>query len=312
MAGQSFGGWNTLAFGTLNHPGVKGLVNFAGGMKPSDCRRPETSMAAAAGTYGARTNLRSIWFYGDNDKIFSPSTWRAMYDRYTAAGGKAELVAYGNFKQDSHNMLGSPEGLAIWVPRVDAFLDKVGLPSKPVYPEYLPAAFPPPTHYAGIDDINAIPYVKDQGRQLYQEFLTKPMPRVFVVGPSGVACIASGGYDPLRRALGVCRKQSRSCEPYAVNDYVVWVHPTPAPPPTHFASLEDRTAVPYINDEGRRNYQKFLTVRKPRAFVIAPDGAWSLSSRGDDPLVRAMETCSKTHQGCRFYAIDDDVVWTEE
>ena len=167
VAGQSFGGWNTLAFGTLNHPGVKGLVNFAGGMKPSDCRRPETSMAAAAGTYGARTNLRSIWFYGDNDKIFSPSTWRAMYDRYTAAGGKAELVAYGNFKQDSHNMLGSPEGLAIWVPRVDAFLDKVGLPSKPVYPEYLPAAFPPPTHYAGIDDINAIPYVKDLGRQLY-------------------------------------------------------------------------------------------------------------------------------------------------
>ncbi len=37
VAGQSFGGWNTLAVGTMDVPGVRGLVSFAGGMNESDC-----------------------------------------------------------------------------------------------------------------------------------------------------------------------------------------------------------------------------------------------------------------------------------
>src|SRR5207253_2824853 len=33
VAGQSYGGLATMAFGTRNFPGVKGLINFAGGLK---------------------------------------------------------------------------------------------------------------------------------------------------------------------------------------------------------------------------------------------------------------------------------------
>ena len=157
VAGQSFGGWNTLALGTLKHPWVKGLINFSGGMLVPTCSNPEYSLVAAAAQFGSRTTVPSLWFYGENDKLFPVSLWRAMFERYTAEWGPAELVDYGNFKDDSHMMLGYPEGLAIWMPKVDAFLAKVGLPHTSVYPEYLPISFPQPSNYAAIDDVNAVP-----------------------------------------------------------------------------------------------------------------------------------------------------------
>ena len=311
VAGQSFGGWNTLALGALQHPRVKGLIVFAGGLKPSDCPLPESSLARGAARFGARTRIPSLWFYGDNDKVFSPPAWHAMYDGYRAAGGRAELVAYGKFMQDSHNLLGFPEGLAIWVPRVDAFLARLGLPATLLHPEYLPAPFPAATGYAAIDDVYAVPWLSDRGRELYRRFLTEPKPRAFVLSPGGAASSSSGGFDPLGHALNSCRKQSKNCRPYAVDDQVVWVRPTPAPAATRFAGVADPSAVPYLNEKGRQGYRKFLSLKKPRAFAISPDGGWGASSRGGDPLVAALRACGKAHAGCRLYAVDEEVVWPE-
>lgn len=309
VAGQSFGGWNTLAFGTLNHPKVKGLINFAGGANISNCGDTPAALARAAEHYGAQTTIPSLWFYGDNDAKFAPFVWHDMFDRYTAAGGRAELVAYGRFMTDSHNLLGFPEGLRIWGPKADAFLIKVGLPSKITHPEYLPVDFPPSTNFAAIDDVDAVPYLTDEGRKTYRKFLSDPMPKVFVFSPKGLSASFNGGFDPLGRAMSVCKKHSQKCQVYAVDDYVTWVRPTPAPIPTNFASIEDFSAIPYLNDAGRQSYRKYLTFRKPKAFVIAPDGTWTASSLGEDPLSAAMEACEKGHQGCRLYAVDDQVVW---
>lgn len=231
VSGQSFGGWNTLAFGTLGHAGVKGLVNFAGGLRASACpaRDQDFSLIIAADRFGAQTRVRSIWFYGDNDRLFPESTWRSMYARYTAEGGQAELVAYGRFLDDAHMMLGHPEGLPIWVPRVDAFLSRIGLPAKPIFPGYLPTPLPPPTHYAAIDDVAAIPYLSALGRARYAaDFLHRPFPRVFVVAPDGAAVIAHGGFDPIARALSLCRQHVSGCQLYAVDNDVVWTGPEPA------------------------------------------------------------------------------------
>jgi dienelactone hydrolase len=274
IAGQSYGGWNTLALGTLNIPGVKGLVNFAGGRNAPRCPSWPLDLAVAAGHYGQQTKVPSIWFYGDNDAKFSQSTWRGMYEHYTAAGGQAELVAYGNFMKDSHNFLGSVTALSIWIPRMDAFLLRIGLPNKNVYPELLPAFYPAPTHFAAIDDVNAIPLLNDKGRQSYKQFLSREMPRVFAIAQDGTTVSTNGGFDPLERALEICRKNGRNCRPYAVDEEVVWPKRFPIPSATHFASLNDVAAVPYLNERGREGYKKFLTLQKPRAFVIAPDGGW--------------------------------------
>lgn len=310
VAGQSFGGWNTLSLGVLHVPNVKGLISFAGGMKESGCDSPDLSLIEAAGALGSRTTIPSIWFFGDNDSIFPVATWRGMFERYTAAGGHAELVAYGPFGTDSHNMLGSGAALPIWVPKVDAFLGRIGLPNSPVYPEYLPSAIPPPSHYASIDDATALPYLGDQGAPYYSKFLAKPLPRAFAIGLTSASSY-SGGFDPRAQAMKACQQRTRNCQLYAVDNEVVWVRPTPEPPPTRFAALADQNAVPYLNAQGREGYQKFLSMHRPRAFAIASDGGWDAASLGPDPLAYALDTCNRQHHDCRLYAVDGHVVWSE-
>jgi hypothetical protein len=96
---------------------------------------------------------------------------------------------------------------------------------------------------------------------------------------------------------------------YAVGNDVVWIRPTPVPPPTDFAVLADESAVPYLNAQGRAGYEKFLLMHRPRAFVIAPDGGWDAASMGADPVAYALAKCGSRHHDCRLYAVDGMVVW---
>lgn len=122
VMGQSHGGLTTLAFGTLERPGVRGLVNFAGGLRQETCVAWEAGLARAFAAYGARTRVPSLWFYGDNDSYWSRPTWEAMHRAYVEAGGDARLVAFGTFPPgDAHGMFGSRAGLSIWLPAFERF-----------------------------------------------------------------------------------------------------------------------------------------------------------------------------------------------
>jgi dienelactone hydrolase len=128
IAGQSFGGRNTLAAGTPDITGVKGLVNFSGGVRDSSCKADDARLIIATGYFSADTRVPSLWYYGANDQLFPVSTWWAMYARDTSAGGHAELVDIGRFITDTHQMLSYQESLPMWTAKVDAFLTQVGLP----------------------------------------------------------------------------------------------------------------------------------------------------------------------------------------
>lgn len=226
VAGQSHGGWTTLAFGQENYPGVRGLINFAGGLRQESCSGWESGLGRAASEYAKNTKSPSLWFYGDNDSYFSSVTYKNMFEKYTSAGGQAELVAFGVFGSDAHAMFGSRSGEAIWQPKVQLFMQKLGLPVDVISPEFAaapPMAIPPATNFADISDINAIPYVGEKGRDGYKNFLTKQYPRAFVISASGQWSWAEMGDDPLKRALDICRKNSGTeCRLYAVDDQVVW------------------------------------------------------------------------------------------
>ncbi len=231
VVGQSHGGWTTLAFGARNYPGVRGLVNFAGGLRKDDCVGWQNTLARGAAAYAKTTKVPSLWFYGDNDSFFSTETYQAMFARYTEAGGKAALIAFGTFGTDSHALFGSRAGTGIWQPEMDKFLASIGMPYEPV------AAY---------------------------------------------AKFGKGAY-------------------------------TQAPPKTNFAALDDETKIPFVRDTGRAGYKRYLGVPLPRAFAIAPSGAWSWSNGGDDPLKRALEACSGfAKMACALYSVDEDVVWPVE
>jgi len=128
IAGQSHGGLSTIAFGASNFPGVKGLINFAGGLREKDCQW-QSALVDAFGHFGGQTKVPSIWFYGANDAHFNPELAAKMYAAYTAAGAQARLIAYGPFKKDAHSMSSSADGIVIWLPETENFLQSIGMPT---------------------------------------------------------------------------------------------------------------------------------------------------------------------------------------
>ncbi|WP_219213422.1 dienelactone hydrolase family protein [Variovorax boronicumulans] len=230
VVGQSHGGWTTLAFGTLHYPGVKGLIDFAGGLRQEQCVGWQNGLIGAAGTYGKETDVPSLWFYGDNDSYFPPFVWRGMHERYAAAGGRAKLVAFGTFGGDSHAMFGSAAGAPIWQPEVANFLREIGLPDQPlpVFARYATTAAPPASGFALLDAVDRVPDQSIASLSGYRVFLTKNTPRAFAVNAQGGWGSAWGGADPTGRAMESCARKSTSgeCHLYAVDDKVVW-NPTP-------------------------------------------------------------------------------------
>jgi dienelactone hydrolase len=231
VVGQSHGGWTTLAFGARNYPGVKGIANFAGGLRQENCPAWQIALAGAAANYAKETRLPSLWFYGDNDSYFDETTYRRMHEQYATAGGNAKLIAFGKFGSDSHSLFGARAGAPIWQPEMTRFLVSIGLPSEvqPGYAKYgtLPATpTPERTDFAALNDVAQLPHVRDTGREGYKVYLTKELPRAFALAPNGAWGFGEGGDDPLRRALANCnRRGNGECRLYSVDDYVVWKAP---------------------------------------------------------------------------------------
>jgi dienelactone hydrolase len=223
VVGQSHGGWTTLAFGSQGYPGVKGLVNFAGGLRQDQCPNWKEALAGAAAGYARDTRLPSIWFYGDNDSYFDPPTWRAMFEQYNkAAGGKAQLVAFGNFGADAHALFATRSGMPIWQPELSKFLASIE-PPRPAEAAPAVASVPeavPPGPAGG----SRLPHLRAKGQAAFQAYLAKKeKPKAFAIAPNGSWGWAGGGREPLRKAVVNCNRSGKGkCRLYAVDGTIVW------------------------------------------------------------------------------------------
>ena len=223
VAGQSYGGLATVALGVTAVPGVRGLINFAGGLRDDgggcDWRR---SLVAAFSEYGARNRIPSLWLYGTNDSLFAPALVARMHDVFVKAGGNAHLVTFGPFKRDAHGMLASRDGEKVWWRETERFLLRLDMPTRKVVAVSEPPALPN-SGFAALADIGAVPYLSEHGREAYRAYLDKMTPRAFAVSPSGAWCWAEEGEDPDKRALASCAQHSKqACQLYSVDNDVVW------------------------------------------------------------------------------------------
>jgi dienelactone hydrolase len=223
IAGQSYGGLATMALGTRDLPGVRGLINFAGGLRDdSNSCGWRSALVSAFAEYGAQNKVPSLWMYGQNDSLFSPELVARMHGAFEQAGGRAQLIEYAPFKRDAHGMLASRDGEKVWLADTMAFLQQVGMPTKIVHKVPEPPQ-PQATNFAGIDDVDAVPFLSENGKRAYREYLTKMTPRAFAVSPSGAWCWAEEGEDPEARALATCSaKSDKPCRLYSVDENVVW------------------------------------------------------------------------------------------
>lgn len=110
--GQSHGGLVTMALAGQEVPGVKLLVNFAGGLRSNAGRcasQWQEQMVLAFQNFGAQAQVPSLWFYGQNDTFFEPALVKRVYAAYLGptktVKPAARLVVYRTFGQDSHGMV---------------------------------------------------------------------------------------------------------------------------------------------------------------------------------------------------------------
>ena len=223
VAGQSYGGLATIALGAQKLPGVRGLINFAGGLRDDSDRCAWRSQRVSAfAEYGSKNTVPTLWMYGKNDSLFGPDLAQRMHAAFAQAGGRGRLVEFGAFKRDAHGMLASRDGEKVWLDDTEKFLEEVGMPTAVVH-EVPPPPSPARTDYARVDDIDAVPYLSEHGKRAYRDYLTKMTPRAFAVSPSGAWTWAEEGEDPDGRALATCSaKSTQPCRLYSVDDYVVW------------------------------------------------------------------------------------------
>src|SRR5258707_118712 len=73
VAGASHGGLVTMAYGAHDahsDTGVRGLINFSGGLRQDECSNWQKNLTSAFGEYGEHVKLPSLWMYGSNDSVW--------------------------------------------------------------------------------------------------------------------------------------------------------------------------------------------------------------------------------------------------
>lgn len=223
VAGVSHGGLATIAYGAQAAPGVRGLINFSGGLRQDACSDWQGNLTQAFGAYGEKkAKVPSLWLYGQNDSVFPPGLGVRMYDRYVAGGAAATMVDLGVYKNDAHRMLGDRNGVLVWWSPVEGFLRQVGMPTRVQYRIAQPDP-PKASGYAAIESVDAVPFLDRAGREGYRTFLEQYPGRAFAISTTGAWSWAEGGDDPKSVALANCQKQSfDQCRLYAVDQAVVW------------------------------------------------------------------------------------------
>jgi dienelactone hydrolase len=127
LVGHSSGGFASLILASQGLPGVRGVINFAGGRGSTVTRNcSPDKLIAACGLAGRTTRVPTLWLYARNDSYFPPPLAREMSAAFCQAGGQAEFVMLPPFGEEGHDVFTDVRGLARWTPVVNRFLNDLG------------------------------------------------------------------------------------------------------------------------------------------------------------------------------------------
>jgi dienelactone hydrolase len=232
LAGQSAGGMVSIFAAATRHPaGLVAVLSFAGGRGGNPSLNPGVPcaiepLAEVFDAIGRSIDVPVLFHYAENDHFFGPKVSHEWYERFTAAGAKAEYVLQPPFGSDGHFVFADLIGVRYWLPTVEHFFAEHGIPferldmpenrSEPLF-----VARPPFIHSKSCDG-------------LYRVFLESPGPRAYAVSEDGHCGFAGGMADARDEALKQCDNValSSSCALYAEDRQVVWRQPE-----TTFASV---------------------------------------------------------------------------
>jgi dienelactone hydrolase len=135
LVGHSSGGFASLILASQGLPGVRGVINFAGGRGSSERRNCSPhKLIEACGLAGRTTRVPTLWLYAQNDSYFPPRLARKMSTAFRQAGGQVEFVMLPPFGDEGHYLFTDVRGLARWTPAVNRFLNDHGFPGSMLQP----------------------------------------------------------------------------------------------------------------------------------------------------------------------------------
>jgi dienelactone hydrolase len=129
LAGQSAGGFASLAAASHGVDGLLGVINFAGGRRTPG-QSMQWELARAMEKFGKTTKVPTLWLYAENDSRFSPGCIKEMHYAFQKGGGNAKLVMLPAFGKDGHYVFPYERGLPLWTKEVDNFLAEIVFPLK--------------------------------------------------------------------------------------------------------------------------------------------------------------------------------------
>lgn len=129
LAGQSAGGFATLAAASWNPAGVVALVNFAGGRGSRAAHDVcgEARLVEAMERFGAGTRIPSIWLYSANDTYFRPELAHRLHAAYARGGARTSLHILPRYGRDGHGFVRRADSEGAWHPLVRDFLAGLGI-----------------------------------------------------------------------------------------------------------------------------------------------------------------------------------------
>jgi dienelactone hydrolase len=119
IVGISTGGWAALALAARNPPGVRLVVNFAGGRGGHAYGRPHAvcspeRLIEAVGDYGRAARVATHWFYARNDSYFGPDLATFMAEAWRRGGGSVRLHLLPAYKAEGHEIVDDRAGWELW------------------------------------------------------------------------------------------------------------------------------------------------------------------------------------------------------
>lgn len=128
--GESAGGLAVMALARERPPGLRGVVNVAGGLVLEECaeKSRDALVAAVAGWRGAGYPPQ-LWIYAQNDELFPPATVDRMRSAALDGGGDIRFVEFNDIKPPGHLIFNRAR--MRWLPELDNSLRAWKLPTWP-------------------------------------------------------------------------------------------------------------------------------------------------------------------------------------
>ncbi len=132
LLGESAGGATALALMRRKPPGLRGIVNVAGGLNLEACtERGQDALVAAMTAWQGPDAAPQLWIYARNDELFPPALVARMRKAALDAGADVRFIDLPELKPRGHMAFLHGQARHLWLREMDVSLRAWDLPTIP-------------------------------------------------------------------------------------------------------------------------------------------------------------------------------------